>query len=78
MNEKPIADLDQRFHANQDVTSLAHAKLWPDYVGSPMLPALSCASAGMAGEQDLALILFEENFGAYDQPPASPMPLISA
>ena len=45
-----------------------YLKLWPDYVGSPMLPALYCAWATMAGDRDLALRLFEEGFAAYDRP----------
>jgi len=45
-----------------------YLKLWPDYVGSPMLPALYCAWATMAGDRDLALKLFEEGFAAYDRP----------
>lgn len=45
-----------------------YLKLWPDYVGSPMLPALYCVWATMAGDRDLALKLFEEGFAAYDRP----------
>ncbi|WP_312145855.1 glycoside hydrolase family 65 protein [Brevundimonas sp.] len=45
-----------------------YLKLWPDYVGSPMLPALYCVWATMAGDRDLALKLFEEGFAAYDSP----------
>jgi trehalose/maltose hydrolase-like predicted phosphorylase len=45
-----------------------YLKLWPDYVGSPMLPALYCVWAAMAGDRDLALKLFEEGFAAYDRP----------
>lgn len=45
-----------------------YLKLWPGYVGSPMLPALYCVWAAMAGDRDLALKLFEEGFAAYDQP----------
>lgn len=43
-----------------------YLRLWPDYVGSPMLPALYCAWAAMAGDRDLALKLFEEGYAAYD------------
>jgi hypothetical protein len=41
---------------------------WPDYVGSPMLPALYPVWAAMTGDRDLALRLFEEGYGAYDHP----------
>jgi trehalose/maltose hydrolase-like predicted phosphorylase len=41
---------------------------WPDYVGSPMLPALYPVWAAMTGNRDLALRLFEEGYGAYDHP----------
>nr|WP_313633267.1 hypothetical protein [Brevundimonas naejangsanensis] len=45
-----------------------YLKLWPDYVGSPMLPALYFVWAAMVGDRELALKLFEEGFAAYDQP----------
>ncbi|MCO8018615.1 glycoside hydrolase family 65 protein [Brevundimonas diminuta] len=45
-----------------------YLKLWPDYVGAPMLPALYCVWATMAGDRKLALKLFEEGYAAYDQP----------
>lgn len=45
-----------------------YLKLWPDYVGSPMLPALYCVWAAMAGDRKMALKLFEEGYAAYDQP----------
>lgn len=45
-----------------------YLKLWPDYVGSPMLPALYCVWATMAGDREIALKLFEEGFAAYDSP----------
>ena len=41
---------------------------WPDYVGSPMLPALYTAWAAIAGDRVLALKLFEEGYAAYDHP----------
>ena len=40
---------------------------WPDYVGSPMLPALYPSWAAMAGDRGLALQLFEEGYAAYDK-----------
>ena len=45
-----------------------YLRLWPDYVGSPMLPALYCVWAAMAGDRALALKLFEEGYAAYDHP----------
>lgn len=40
---------------------------WPDYVGSPMLPALYPVWAAMRGDRALALKLFEEGYAAYDK-----------
>lgn len=45
-----------------------YLKLWPDYVGAPMLPALYCVWATMTGDRKLALKLFEEGYAAYDRP----------
>lgn len=40
---------------------------WPEYVGSPMLPAFYPAWAAMRGDPALALKLFEEGYAAYDK-----------
>lgn len=40
---------------------------WPDYVGSPMLPAFYPVWAAMRGDRALALKLFEEGYAAYDK-----------
>ncbi|MDB5470731.1 MAG: glycosyl hydrolase family 65 [Caulobacter sp.] len=39
--------------------------LWPDFVGSPMLPALYGVWAAWAGDRALSLKLMEEGYGAY-------------
>lgn len=43
---------------------LAH---WPEYVGSPMFPALYTTWAALAGDRALSLKLFEEGYAAYDK-----------
>jgi protein-glucosylgalactosylhydroxylysine glucosidase len=40
---------------------------WPDYAGSPMLPAFYPVWAAMRGDRALALKLFEEGYVAYDK-----------
>ena len=40
---------------------------WPDYVGSPMLPAFYPVWAAIRGDRALALKLFEEGYAAYDK-----------
>lgn len=45
-----------------------YLRLWPDYIGAPMLPALYPVWAAMAGDRALALKLFEEGYAAYDHP----------
>ncbi|MFK4793781.1 hypothetical protein [Sphingobium sp. ZW T5_29] len=40
---------------------------WPDYVGSPMLPAFYPVWAAMRGDRALALKLFEAGYAAYDK-----------
>ncbi|HUD95852.1 hypothetical protein [Sphingobium sp.] len=42
---------------------LAH---WRDYIGSPMLAAFYPAWAAMAGDRELAMLLFEQSYAAYD------------
>jgi hypothetical protein len=45
-----------------------YLRLWRDYVGSPMFPALYGVWAAMAGDRELALKLTEEGYAAYDHP----------
>jgi trehalose/maltose hydrolase-like predicted phosphorylase len=42
-----------------------YLRLWPDYVGSPMLPALYGTWAAWAGDRVLSLKLMEEGYGKY-------------
>ncbi len=60
--DHPIAE------AERQRTLEFYLQHWPDYIGSPMLPALYHVWATMAGDRDLALRLFEEGYGAYDFP----------
>lgn len=60
--DHPVAD------AERQRTLQFYLPQWPDYVGSPMLPALYPVWATMTGDRELALRLFEEGYGAYDHP----------